>query len=340
MERPTKRQKTQTALQDLPQDLLQIVASYLQPHDMVNLSMVSHSMRHRLLPIIFSKAQATWMQIMSLHEKNEVCFFNKHHVRSLRITDAVSFNEYKQNTFGQLLSPEVFPNLIEVSVNLINLSYWLRYNKCTHVRALTLYSNNVFRGVKIFELSHVDNFASLRLLCLHNYHFNWDNSDSRPKIGLNNLSLHDCTWEYPFDLALFNPDDTLRHLTITYSNNNSFMLLERFISFLKDPFVDHSESLRTVAIEFVDITENKKLLTPTILHTFLTAFSGIERLYLAGWTANINYLRGVLANHTFNFPVLLTLNVESLDDFDVSHLKVTNLKFHVRSTGPGSKRDH
>lgn len=286
-----------------------------------------------MLPIIFTKVQASWDQIIDLQEKGDAGFFYKYHVRALRINTSNSFNEYKQNTFGQLLSPDVFPNLAEVSVNLVNLSYWLKYNRCSHVRALTLYCDNVFRGVKIFDLSHVDNFVSLRLLCLHNYHFNWDSDAAAPKIGLDKLFLHDCTWEYPFDLAQFNLHDTLRHVTISYSHNNSFMLLERFISFLKGPFTNHADSLRTVTIRFVDITENKKLLTPTILDKFLTAFSKIERLDLSGWTANVHYLRGILVKHVFECPVLLTLQVESLDEVDVegymSSVKVRNLKLRV-----------
>lgn len=332
MERPAKRHKKSLSLEDLPHDLLEIIASYLKTNDTLNLSVASSRMRERLLPIIFTKVQTSWDQIIDLQLKGDAGFVYKYHVRALRINNSNSYNEYKQNTFGLLLSPDVFPNLAEVSVNLVNLSYWLKYNRCSHVRALTLYCDNVFRGVKIFDLSHVDNFVSLRLLCLHNYHFNWD-GDAVPKIGLATLLLHDCTWEYPFDLAYFNLDDTLRHVTISYSNNNSFMLLERFLSFLKDPFANHADSLRTVTIRFVDITENKKLLTPTILDKFLTAFSRIEKLYLSGWTANVHYLRGVLVKHIFENPVLLTLRVESLDEFDVegymSSVKVRNLKLRV-----------
>lgn len=333
MERPPKRQKLAISLEDLPQDLLEIISSHLHTTDTLNLSLASITMRKRLVPIIFTSIQASWEQIIEFQEKPDSGFSNNHHVRKLRINTSNSFNEYKQNTFGQLLSPETFPRLAEVAVNLVNLSYWLKYNRCLHVQLLTLYCDNVFRGVKIFDLSHVDNFANLRLLCLHNYHFNWDGNGPVPKIGLEDLLLHDCTWEYPFDLANFNLSNTLRHVTVSYSNNNSFMLLERFISFLNDPFPNHSSSLRTMTIRFVDITENKKLLTPTILKKFLTAFSGIESLDLSGWTAEVGHLRGLLTRHVFESPVVLVLRVESLDVADVegymSQVKVRNLKLKV-----------
>lgn len=297
--------------------------------------MVSHELREKLLPVVFSKVKGTWEEIIELQTKSETNFQSKQFVKLLRITTSNSYNEYKQDTFGLLLSPQVFPNLVEVLVNSVNLSYWLKYNKCSHVRALTLYCDNVFRGVKIFQLSHVDNFSSLRLLCLHNYHFNWEYDSLSAGVGLRKLTLHDCTWEYPFDLAFFNLEDTLQELTITYSNNNSFTLLERFISFLNNPFKGHSASLLDVNISFVDINKNKKLLSPTILQTFIESFEGMEQLTLRGWITNFSYLKTVLLSHSFKYPVLLDLNVESVEDVDIGRFlrslaEVRNLRLRVK----------
>lgn len=344
MERAAKRQKIAACLSpqavqlvDLPCDILDHICLHLSTVDLCNVSMVSHQLRDKLLPSVFASVKGTWEQIIDLQTKAESTFTSKEYVRSLRITSCNSFNEYKQNTFGLLLSPQMFPNLVNVSVNSINLSYWLKYNRCSHVRALTLYCNNVFRGVKIFQLSHVDDFAHLRLLCLHNYHFNWETEDFQPKVGLKELVLHDCTWEYPFDLANFNLDDTLQELTITYSNNNSFTLLERFISFVNDPFRGHSDSLLLVNVSFVDITENKKLLSPTVLQAFIDCFTGIESLTFCGWTTNLNYLKSVLVHHHFEYPVVLTLNVESVEEVNLNSFLETmggipNLKLRVTQT--------
>lgn len=333
MLRPAKRARLQRHLVDLPQNVLDQVLSYLTSQDLRNLASVDQNFRSKLLPNLFYSIKATWEQIIELHKADSG--MPRALVRKLRITLSNSYNEYQQNTFGQLLSPQVFPALAEVCVNSVNLSYWLKYNKCSHVSSLTLYSDNVFRGVKMFQLSHVEHFENLRLLCLHNYHFLWSDESAKPAARLWKLCLHDCSWEYPFDVAHFNLQDTLQDLTITYSsNNNAFILLERFLTFIGDPFAGHSASLRNVRIDFVDITENKKLLTLTILLTFLTSFSGIETLHLGGWTANLPYLRGVLMKHQFEYPVLLRMDVESLervnmDKFHENLLRVRNLRLKV-----------
>lgn len=338
MERPAKKQKIARQLVELNQDVLDHALSYLETDDLCNLSLVSHDFRLKLLHFMFAKVKVSWGNLIYLQTKR-TSFKSTEYVRSVRITVPDSYNEYKQvnYAFEELISTKVFPNLVEVSVNSQSLSYWLKYNKCSQIRDLTLYCDNWFRGVKIFQLSHVDNFDNLRLLCLHKYHFNWSKEDVKPKIGLTKLLLHDCTWEYPFDLVHFNLDDTLRDLTITYSNNNPFTILERFLSFLKDPFAGHSESLRSVKMQIVDVTHNKlhkNLLSLTVFDKFLESFSGIEHLHFWGWTTNLNYIREVLLRQNFEYPVFVTLKVESLDKSDVnrylnSMASIHNLRLKV-----------
>lgn len=319
-----KRQKQQLELQGskslvgFPEDILELVFSHLRPNDVILLALVSRKFRTHLLHFVFNAAKAPWEQIIS--KKGD--FKHKHLITTLRITEANSYNEYQQDTFGRLLAHEVFPRLSLVLVNSLNLSYWLKYNKCSHIKSLTLYSDNV-RSVKIFHMAHVQNFIGLDRLCLHNYHFYWG-EEEMPLLGISKLVLHDCTWEYPFNLARFNLLNSLRELSVSYSNNNAFMLLERFLNFLLDPFPLHSSSLRQVKVEFVDITENKKLLTPAILGSFLRAFDGLETLSLYGWTTNLNYLKNLLVNCTFEYPLNLRLKAEILDTSEINSVRVIN----------------
>lgn len=333
-----KCQSSRSQVVDLPHELLEQVVTSLSRQDLCNLSVVCKDFRQKLLPFVFEHVKVSWADIIGLQSK-DASFKNINYVRSVRINKADSYNEYRQNnlSFGELVSRDNFPNLDTVAVNSQSLSYWLKYNKCTHITSLTLYCDTWFRGVKIFQLPHVDNFLGLQLLCLHKYHFNWSEEDVFPQTALLKLTLHDCTWEYPFDLAHFNLHDSLRDLTITYSNNNPFTLLERFLSFLRDPFTGHSASFRTVKLLVVNVDEarlNKQWLSTAAFEKLLSSFSGMELLQICGWTVNLNYVRDVLLEHKFEYPFLLVLQVESPDCRDVdAYIErlagVANLKLKV-----------
>lgn len=325
---PRKRMRLGRLLVDLPDDVLLHIFAFLAPADVVALSTLNRQHRQTLVPHVFARVRACWGQVMALQKSLELDGVRRF-VRSVRITDANSYNEYQQDTFGQLLGPQAFPHLERVAVNSPGSSYWLRYNRCTHVRHLALHLDST-GTIKIFHLSHVEQLASLELLALHSYHFNWTEEEERePTLAVRSLVLQDCTWEYPFDLANFNRLNLLRTLAVLYSQNSPFVLLERFVSFLADPVPQHLASLRNVKVEFC-FTQHKRLLTPAVLDSFLNAFTGIEELQLYGWTANLAYLRRVLHRH-FEYPVKLKLRVEVLDHaalaVDVPNLtvKVTDL---------------
>lgn len=341
MAHQVKRHRRGRLLIDLPEDVLDIIFAHLERSDVKQLSLASREFRSRLVSYIFKHAQASWDQIIRLQKNPETSPISKYtgFVRSISIIDANSFNEYQQRTFEILLSSEVLPLLTSVIVNSGNLSYWLKYNECQHIRSLTLYSDvKQINSIKIFHLSHVSGLHGLTLLSLSKYHFNWVEEEEalNSAVSLENLSLHDCTWEYPFDLNCFNRNNSLRDLAITYSNDNPFILLERFVGFLEHPFPDHSGSLRNISIQYFGFTSNKKVLTPKILAKFLHSFDGLEVLLLEGWTANLSYLRQLIKSHTFAFPTSISLAVESLgevsaQDFKLSLNDVTNLRLVVNN---------
>lgn len=334
-----KRYKRGRLLVDLPEDVLEIIFGHLKPSEVKQLSLVSQEFRLRLVPHIFKHIRASWDQIIDLQKGTSAISNYTGFVKSIRIVDANSFNEYQQRTFASLLSPEVLPLLSSVTVNSGNLSYWLKYNECDHLRSLTLYSDaKQINSIKIFHLSHVSALRGLTLLSLSKYHFNWVEEEEtlNSAVSLEYLSLHDCTWEYPFELTCFNRNDSLRDLVITYSNDNPFILLERFIGFLDSPFAYHSGSLRNIKIQYSGFTCNKKVLTPKVLEKFLKSFEGLEHLILEGWTTNLGYLRPVFRAHSFAFPTMVNFAVECLGEVSAQEFKsslddVSNLRLVVNN---------
>ncbi|GEQ67749.1 hypothetical protein JCM33374_g1414 [Metschnikowia sp. JCM 33374] len=234
---------------------------------------------------------------------------------NIHITTPDARAEYHSDAFGSLLSPNIFPNLHHVCVRSLSSSYWLKYNKCSHIRGLSLINADESLSVKVFCLSHLTNFTGLNSLTLHRYHFDWQvdkmgEDTAVPGIlsrelprGLNELYINDCTWQYPFNLALFNASDSLRTLAITYSHNNSFVISERFDDFLKNPLPGHSSSIRRLSIGFNAYTINKKLLTSAILITLSNAFKHLNHLHLYGWYTTELYAKVILSTLSFSFPV-------------------------------------
>lgn len=307
-----KRRKTQRLLVELPEDILENVFVHVPLEDVKTLSLTCSAARARTVPYIMRLVKVTWAQLLELQKTpppRPARF--RHYVERLRIADANSYNEYQMQTFGELVARAVFPRIFSVTVNSVNSSNWLKYNACSHIRELRLCSDPGTASVKIFHLAHVEGLRALRIVTLHDYHFNW--TDEPPPVALAELFLHDCTWEYPFTLASFNRGGSLRRLAVSYSRNNSFILLERFDDFLHNPFPLHPASLRDLSVGFVDVTVNKRLLSMRVMSHFLNHFPGLARLRLHGWTANIAYLAHVLRTRTYASPLCLTLALEPLD---------------------------
>lgn len=301
-------------LPDLPSDVLDIILSLVGSKDILNLLALNRRHHRALKPYVFEKVSVSWDQLIHIKEVDSELCENKDLIQTINITLPNTYHEYIQDLFGRLLSPSIFPRLTLVKVNSLNSSYWLRHNQNDNIKSLTLYSDKPSSlSFKIFDMSHVKKFANLRNLTLHNYHFVVSEGEIVSG-SLNLLTLHDCTWEFPFNLVQFNLNDTMEKLCITYSSNNHFIHLERFLNFLIDPFPMHSESLRRVAIFLPIELQNKKILSPGILRSFLMAFKFIEDLILVGWIANLIYLKQLLVGYEFVQPIRLRLDAEIHDD--------------------------
>lgn len=334
---------------DLPHEVLSLVFFHLSGAEIKRLSCVSWGFRLRTLPHLFGRIHGTWEKFLKVNELEEEfdgncgksskafaqfseelgqfpgessteydCKFPwRNYVREIRISSPEPKYEYQTNSLNLVLKP--WPMVDQVMICTASLSFWVKNHSCPKVRLVLLYLAKVTRGdEKLFHLSHLDNFHGLRNLYLHNYNFRWGDDDAMPLSKLDTLTLDNCTWDYPFNLASFNQYDTLRCLVITYSHDNTFVLSERYVDYLRNPFQGHLSSLGTVSLSFVNTTQYKGILTPTILHNFLECFVGLSELKLKGWSTNLDSLRRVLVSRTYLNPFKLQLEIELVDAINVS----------------------
>ncbi|KAM3126220.1 hypothetical protein CJJ07_003418 [Candidozyma auris] len=296
---------------DLPDSVLERIWSYLDIGDIKNVSLVHSSYREALIPYIFANVGVTWPQLHEILEDSVLRKY-RHHIKSINIIKSDSQREYTENIFGELVSHEKYPNLTAVSINSMSSSYWLRYNKCEHIRQLELYTSADPRGTRIFNLTHVKHFQALRSLTLHDYNF-MDSDDENALPRLYRLSIHNCEWNFPFDLTKFNIHNTLTELSVSYSNDNQFVVSERFRDFLSSPLSGHSSSIRTLRIAISNSSENRRILLANVLRSILDSFSELENLSLVGWAATISHVRQLLESRSFHNPMKFNLEVRALD---------------------------
>lgn len=127
------------------------------------------------------------------------------------------------------------------------------------------------------------------------------------------MKLDNCSWEYPFNLASFNQNNTLRTLRVIYSHDNTFVLLERYEDYLRHSFQGHSASLLHISFAFVDSHMYTSHLSPIILKTFLQCFIELEELHFIEWTTNLGNLRRVSTRRVYEKPLTLHLELYSFD---------------------------
>lgn len=304
-------ESTSLSLLDLPDSVLYQIWGAVSTEDLKSLLLLNRDYRDALIPHIFEYVGVTWHQLL---EDSQECVLHKynHCIKSINVILPDSQKEYKENTFGELLSTKRYPNLTRVAVNSTNSSYWLRYNKCDQIRDLELYTNVFLKSRKIFDLAHVQHFTSLRLLTLDDYHF-VVSEDEIVVPKLYRLNLHNCTWKWPFTLTKFNVHDTLTELSVYFSDDNVFVFSERFRDFLQTPLTGHSSSLRSLTIAFSNSSDNPRILLLNVLQNLLDAFSELETLTLIGWSANLFHIKHLLVSRRFHKPLRFHFDATILD---------------------------
>lgn len=317
----TKRRKTRISdILFLPEEVLHLIFKHLKLLDICNLSSTDKQHRKELSRFAFLRIKGTWNALINLSEGSSIKNFSEY-VHELRLVDCYSYGEWLIDIFSILR--RYFPELKHILINSVNSSSWLKYRMCNYLSHLTLYyepghiesillepenskkvkHDGTLKCQKSFSLSHLKNFANLRSLSLHYYCFNL-NDDLEAASGfkfcqLSELSLIDCTWEYPYDLSYFNKSNTLKKLYIRYTKDNSFVLLERFTLFLARPMEQHSLSITELSIIFSDFSSPfmKTLSKKQFACLVPPQFPNMRALTLRGWllyAKDIEYLLEML----------------------------------------------
>lgn len=355
---PTRKRAApaQHPLLNLPNDVLFAIFDHLGPLDLVHLASTSTSFRHELLLVVLLKVKVTWSDLISyfdiLHDKSPPLtppnVFKKyiHLVHGLRITDYYSYGEWQIDIFDRVLGK--FPELVHLSINSINSSNWLKYRGLDNLKSLTLYFDELHvnnssslpkpnsilsTNPKIFSIYHLVNFTNLQKLELFSYHFNWDNFEE-PRLldlRLKQLTLNNCTWEYPFQIHQFNENNCLHTLEINYSKNHSFILSERFNEFLSNPLHSNSQSIEKLVLcfsQYDDHSWHKHLSIPQFEKFIDPAkFPNLRDLRLFGWILNLrNFSQFAYKANSFSLN-RLDLKVELSD----VNLASSTLDFLVKS---------
>lgn len=329
-------------LVDLPCEILDRIFSHISRKDVKQLSLVSRKFRSRTTYYLFESLQGTWADLINSGNSEAKKHFSQ--AKKFRITLPESKFEYHTNALQTVTDSSLFPNLHKISVNTESLSFWLKNHGCNNVTHLLLYQEGLKRSQeKMFHLCHLDRFTSIQTLYLQGYNFQWGQGEEVVLLArLRKLTLENCTWEFPFDLASFNQFDTLQTLNIIYTNNNTFVLLERYSSYLRNPFPRHLSSLKFITFSFVNSHLFNGHLTPTVLYSFLECFSGLRELRLCGWVTTLQDLRHVLIPRVYEDPFKLYLEIDDPEPREILAFRKLvqrpNLEIIVKAT-PGFEEE-
>ncbi|OWB83274.1 hypothetical protein B5S33_g1903 [[Candida] boidinii] len=271
--------KKPSFLLDLPLELIDtlITLGDLENKDIKNLSIVNSSFYKKYNYRIFKKINLNWNQI-KLFNAN---FTNKVLVNSILIkSNLINTNETKYGEWNiplDLLLKD-YPNLNKLTIETLTSSRFLKYQdkidllESEKIEELGLISHSNEPGSdSMFELTQLIKFNHIKKLSLNGYLLTKDNYFI-PKLiespsstdaivegtlpFLQELSLINCKWEFPFNLCdIFSPiyqsfnnpnlDASPETVSLYYSNDNiSFIYSERFKSFL-NTFNDDSFAFQT-----------------------------------------------------------------------------------------------
>ncbi|KAK6867835.1 hypothetical protein K6H11_004748 [Candida tropicalis] len=126
----------------------------------------------------------------------------------------------------------------------------------------------------------------LKKLELHNYRFYRDHRQSYPVLILEDISLVNCSWDFPFEISLLNYNENIKKLTLRNSGNDSFIVSERYRNFLDNEVLSSLEELD------ISITQGKltsslnRLMVSRFMNT--ANFPHLLKLRLCGWNTTYN----------------------------------------------------
>lgn len=308
-----KRLKRDISIYTLPTEVLEVIFLYLGRPGLIQLSTTCKTYRRELTPYVFDKVKTIWhnFEVEGFEGfLNDKCQWT----RQLRIIDTYSYGEWQLDIFTKALNR--LPYLDTFIINTYNSTNWFKYRQNPTIKSIKLYYdfnhnetellyqnpnpkkiNRLSRSSnlpKIFNLNHLNNFKSLTNLSLDEFHFNWDEAENINFLHLKRLTLVNCTWEYPFTPIKFNENNSLISLQLYYTNDNAFILSERFSKFLAQPLQSHCK-VEKLAIGFRNCKIQRYLSTNQFM-IFIGEhnFPHLVELDLTGWVIDDKLIRGYL----------------------------------------------
>lgn len=307
----TKKSKRGIDLLDLPTEILYFCFSFVEPTDVINLSGTCSRYRTEISPYIFKRINLTWMELIDIEKTELEKFAHKYQqmINQVRIADSYSNGEWQHDIFEKI--EKYMPNTKSLLINSGESSYWLKYRSSPLIKCLSLYyesdhleSTDIFlknprkikhskkkSSLRMFDLEHLKGFGNLTSLYLDQYHLSSmsDTNDELVHVNLQDLKLVNCTWEYPFDLSQFNRHNKLKKLIICYTDNNAFILLERFRRFLDHPLENGGSSLESLSITFAhyDSSWNSPLYLRQLEKFSPKLLPSLHILELNGWSIEL-----------------------------------------------------
>lgn len=307
--------KQSLSLPNLPNDIIQIIFSYITTPDLKNLSILNKQFRQLMVPFLLSRVTTQWYKLLDEGEaKSSFLKQYKYIIHQLRIADAFPYGEWQVDIFQDALYQ--LPKLQHLLINTVNSSGWLRYRSNDTITQLTLYTDTSIRdtqsrfehnskgivtpspsvhSIKMFNIEHLGNFKMIQKLKLEGYHLSWDpDSIVFPVLTLESLSLVDCHWDYPFQIKNFNYNNTLTHLGLYFKGGSTFLYSERFRDFIFN--IGQDKGLESIAslelIHNVRTESQHQCGQLTVDESFLKrVLSGnglpeLRLLVLKGWRVN------------------------------------------------------
>ncbi|EGW31523.1 uncharacterized protein SPAPADRAFT_141177 [Spathaspora passalidarum NRRL Y-27907] len=329
------------SLLNIPDDVLNLILSHLSLTDVIHLSCLDRAYRSCFSSRIFTQVKAPWSKLIeAMDSKENFIIKHKNIIRQLRIIDSYSYGEWQIDFFTDLLIN--IPNLKRLLINSKNSSNWIKYRGSDNIEQLSLYfeedsfnlikfslpnakQGNFNSSPRIFRLDHVANFKMLTKLSLTDYHFNWEVESVKPVLMIHDISLHNCSWEYPFKLSQFNYNDNIKKLKLTYSNQNPFLLSERFNTFLNDDYHEDFKSLEELAIDITfDFRKQawSKFLSNRLILRFYNRkdFPNLRQLTLHGWYFALQNFKETIKNISCSDSDLYLLDLKVFDSVNDCNL--------------------
>lgn len=118
--------KQSLSLPNLPNDIIQIIFSYITTPDLKNLSILNKQFRQLMVPFLLSRVTTQWYKLLDEGEaKSSFLKQYKYIIHQLRIADAFPYGEWQVDIFQDALYQ--LPKLQHLLINTVNSSGWLRY---------------------------------------------------------------------------------------------------------------------------------------------------------------------------------------------------------------------